>query len=193
MSLPEQNITKKGREFLVLEFELTNNKKYKVKAIRDSVVYAKEANGHLLELYYLVAWKGYPKEENTWELSLAIMHLWKMINTFHMDHPEKPIAISVFLDSVLPMAKPTIQLSIKQKRGRQAKAIRYNKWDNKEDIRVSSEATRKISKSVRFSMELEAGKWPEICLFDAKSVGEPALAVWIFTIWLRWELNSTLF
>ena len=37
------------------EFEPGNNKEYKVKAIRDSVVYAKEADGHLPGLYYLVA------------------------------------------------------------------------------------------------------------------------------------------
>ena len=33
-----------------------------MEAIRDSAVYAKEADGHLPGLYYLVAWKGYPKE-----------------------------------------------------------------------------------------------------------------------------------
>ena len=47
------------------EFEWSDDKEYEVKAIRDSAVYAKEANGHLLRLYYLVAWKDYLKEENT--------------------------------------------------------------------------------------------------------------------------------
>ena len=66
MSLLEQDITRKGREFSVPEFEPGNdNKKYKVEAIRNSAVYAKEADGHLPGLYYLVAWKGYPEEENT--------------------------------------------------------------------------------------------------------------------------------
>ena len=36
------------------------------------------------------------------------------------------------------------------------------------------EETRKVSKSVWFWMEPEAGKWPEICLPDARSVEEPA-------------------
>ena len=55
MSLLEQDITKKRREFLVSEFKLGNNKEYKIEAIQDSAVYAKEADGHLPGLYYLVA------------------------------------------------------------------------------------------------------------------------------------------
>ena len=42
-------------EFSVPEFELGNDKKYKVEAIRDSAVYAKKADGDLPGLYYLVA------------------------------------------------------------------------------------------------------------------------------------------
>ena len=56
MSLLEQDTTRKGQEFSVPEFELGNdNKEYKVEAIWDNTVYAKEADGHLLGLYYLVA------------------------------------------------------------------------------------------------------------------------------------------
>ena len=56
MSLLEQDSTKKGREFSVPEFEPgDDNKEYKVEAIQDSAVYAKEADGHLPGLYYLVA------------------------------------------------------------------------------------------------------------------------------------------
>ena len=47
------------------EFDANNNKEYKVEAIIDSTVYAKEAERHLSGLYYLVSWKGYPKEEST--------------------------------------------------------------------------------------------------------------------------------
>lgn len=56
MSLLEQEITKKGqmKKYLVPEFETSNNKEYKVKGIRDSTVYAKEADKHLPELYYLI-------------------------------------------------------------------------------------------------------------------------------------------
>ena len=49
-----------------LEFDVSDSKEYKVEAIWDSAVYMMELkSGHLLSLYYLVAWKGYPEEENT--------------------------------------------------------------------------------------------------------------------------------
>ena len=105
VSLLEQDTTRKGRE-------------YEVEAIRNSVVYAKEADGYLPGLYYLVAWKAYPEEENTWEPSSTVMHLWKMVTTFYKDHLEKPTATSAPLDSAPPMAKPTTQLPPKRKQGR---------------------------------------------------------------------------
>ena len=56
MSLLEQDTTKKGREFLVLEFKPgDNDKEYEVEAIQNSAVYTKEVDGYLPELYYLVA------------------------------------------------------------------------------------------------------------------------------------------
>ena len=36
------------------EFDTGNNKKYKLEAIKDSIIYAKKAEKHLLGLYYLV-------------------------------------------------------------------------------------------------------------------------------------------
>ena len=75
-----------------LDFKADNNKEYKVEAIRDSTVYARESEGHLLGLYYLVSWKGYPEEENTWEPASAVQHLRKLISSFHKDHPDKPTA-----------------------------------------------------------------------------------------------------
>ncbi len=44
-----------------------NSKEYKVEAICDNAVYAKESDSghHLPGLYYLVLWKGYPEEKNT--------------------------------------------------------------------------------------------------------------------------------
>ena len=133
MSLLEQDTTRKGWKFSVPEFEPGDDKEYQVVVIQDSAVYAKEADGHLPELYYLVAWKGYPEEENTWEPSSAVMHLRKMVSTFHKDHPEKPTATSAPLDSAPPMAKPTIQLPAKQKRGRLTRRAKS----------APSEATRK--------------------------------------------------
>ena len=78
VSLLKQDITRKGRmdeEVKQMKFEADNDDsgKYKLEAIRNSAVYAKESeSGHLPGLYYLVLWKGYPKEENTWEPASAV-------------------------------------------------------------------------------------------------------------------------
>ena len=61
----EQDTIRKGREFLIPEFEPGDDKKYEVETIQDGVVHVKETDKHLLRLYYLVAWKGYLEEENT--------------------------------------------------------------------------------------------------------------------------------
>ena len=115
----EKDIIRKGWEFLVPEIEPgDDNNEYKIEAIRDSAVYAKKEDGYLPGLYYLIEWKGYPEEENTWEPFSAVMHLQKMVSTFHKNYPEKPRVTSVPLDYVLLIAKPTIQLSTKRKRGR---------------------------------------------------------------------------
>ena len=116
------------------EFDVGDNKEYKVEAIKDSAVHAKEAERHLPGLYYLVSWKGYPEEESTWEPSSAVMHLRKMISAFHKDHPEKLTASSLPLDSAPPMAKPSIKppvkSSAKRKRGRPIGSTkRAKEWD----------------------------------------------------------------
>ena len=126
VSLLEQDTTRKGRMNKLIpelepEFDAGDNKEYKVEAIIDSAVYVKKAERHLPGLYYLVSWKSYLEEKSTWKPFSAIMHLQKMICTFHKDYPEKPMATSLSLDSALPMAKPSVKLvkpSAKQKRGR---------------------------------------------------------------------------
>ena len=41
-----------------------NSEENKVEIIRDSAVYTRKSEGHLPGLYYLVAWKSYPKKDN---------------------------------------------------------------------------------------------------------------------------------
>ena len=124
----EQDTTKKERldeKVMELDFEASNSKEYEVEAIRDSAVYEVESeSGYLLGLYYLIAWKGYPEEKNTWELVLAIQYLRKLISSFYKDYPEKPTATSPPVDSALPMARPTVKptakFTTKRKQGRPA-------------------------------------------------------------------------
>ena len=76
MSLLEQDTTRKKQvSKKVLEWNAGNkdSKGYKVEAICDSAVYAnKSKSSYLPSLYYLVTWKGYSKEENTWEPLSAV-------------------------------------------------------------------------------------------------------------------------
>ena len=67
ISLLEQDTIRKGwvdKDAMELDAG-KDSKKYKVEAICDSAIYARELAGHLPRLYYLVSWKGYPEEENT--------------------------------------------------------------------------------------------------------------------------------
>ena len=115
------------------KFDASNNKKYEVEAIINSTIYAQKAKGHLLGLYYLVSYKGYPKKEHTWEPSSAVMHLSKMISTFYKDHSEKATATFPPFDSTPPMAKPSVKPakpSAKRKQGRPTGSTKQAKeWD----------------------------------------------------------------
>ena len=118
-----------------LEFQDDGDEEYEVEAIRDSAVYAKESeSGHLPGLYYLVSWKGYPEEENTWEPASAVKHLRRLLSTFHKEYPEKPTATSPPVDIALPTARPTVKPGArnnKRKRGRPAKASSTSKRSQK--------------------------------------------------------------
>ena len=131
VSLVEQNINKKGRvskKVPELDAGNKNNKKYKLEAIWDSAVYAnKLKSSHLPGFYYLVAWKDYPKEKNTWEPSSAVQHLKKLISSFHKDYSKKPTITSLPIDFTPPIARPTVKPTAKaitkQKRGRPANSL----------------------------------------------------------------------
>ena len=109
----EQDKTKKEKEDKKtaeqLEFKAGgNNKKYKMEGICDSAVYAKELEVHyLLGLYYLISWKGYPKDKSTWEPASAVQHLRKLVSIFYKNYSNKPIATFLFIDLALSIAKYT--------------------------------------------------------------------------------------
>ena len=69
VSLLEQDTIKKGRmseEVSELDTDNKDSEEYKVEAIWHSAIYVnKLESGHLPGFYYLIAWKSYPKEENT--------------------------------------------------------------------------------------------------------------------------------
>ena len=134
MSLLEQDTNRKERvneKVRQIEFDVDNNEsgEYEVEAIWDSAIYARESDSdHLSDLYYLVLWKRYPEEENTWEPTSAVQYLRKLISLFYMNHPDKPTVTSPTIDTAALMARPTVKPTRppKQKRGRPANST--NKW-----------------------------------------------------------------
>ena len=85
VSLLEQNTTRKGRvdeKVRQMEFNAGDDGsgEFKVEAIRDIAVYARESEDHLPGPYYLVSWKSYPEEENTWELALAVPRYFPLLD-----------------------------------------------------------------------------------------------------------------
>ena len=115
LSLLEQNTTRKKRVEKIPELDTGNDsKEYKLKAIRDSAVYAnKLESGYLPSFYYLVAWKGYLEEKNNWKLLSAVQHLKKLISSFYKDYLKKPIATSLRINSAVPIVKPKVKSIIK--------------------------------------------------------------------------------
>ena len=90
-----------------------------MESIDKSAVYARELEaGYLLGFYYLVFWKNYYNDKSTWELASAILHLRKLISTFHKNHPNKPTAISLSINLTSLIAKHTTLLNVNSKRKR---------------------------------------------------------------------------
>ena len=121
-------------ELLELEQKLNtrDDKKYKLKAIYNSKVFVKEAVEQLPWLYYLVSWKSYLEKKSTWKSPLAVIHLCKMINTFHKDYPKKSIVRLALIDFNLPIAKLTAKLSIEISKRKQDQPIKsFVKWIKK--------------------------------------------------------------
>ena len=101
------------------ELDAGNNdsKKYKVEAIWNITVYARESeSGHLSGLYYLVSWRRYLEKKNTWEPVSAIQHLKRLISLCHKDHPNKTSATSQAIDIVPPIARPIVKPMVTKKK-----------------------------------------------------------------------------
>ena len=84
------------------------------------------------------------------------MHLRKIVSTFYKDHPKMLTAISASLDFALLMAKPTIQLPVKQKQGRPIERVmKFVKWGDKEEaIRKNPSQYSSSAKSWRVAKDL---------------------------------------
>ena len=113
MSLLEQDTTRKewmDKKVRQIEFDAGDNEEYKVEAIWDSAVYARELkSGYLPGLYYLISWKRYLKEKNTWEPASAVQHLRKLTSSFYNNHLDKPTVTSPAIDTVSLMARSIVK------------------------------------------------------------------------------------
>ena len=186
VSLFEQDTTRKERvdDENAEELDASNKRvgEYELERIWDSVVYARESeSGHLPGFYYLVSWKEYPEEENTWEPASAAQHLRKLISSFHKDYPNKPIANFPAIDTVPSMGRPILKLTrpLKGKRGRPTgRAKKRTKWDNKGEV-TRKRQQREIQVSA--VLEPKTSRWPKIFLPSVGSVREPAW--WQFDFW----------
>ena len=137
---------------LDFEFEAGNNKdkEYEVDGIWNSAVYARESARQLPELYYLVSWKSYPEEENTWEPASAIQHLRRLVTAYHKENPEKPTATSDPVNTAPPIVrpsalpKPTAKLTPALKRGRPTGSTTKKRG---RPIRSTTTTTKRAKKS----------------------------------------------
>ena len=64
--------------------------------------------GHLPSIYYLISWKGYPKDESTWEPTSKVQYLRKLVSIFYKNYLNKPKATFLFIYIALPMAKSIV-------------------------------------------------------------------------------------
>ena len=67
--------------------EVEGSPEYEVESIDDSRIFRKG-------LQYLVNWKGYPKEERTWEKVADLKKVQKKIDEFHTKNPSAPRPIT---------------------------------------------------------------------------------------------------
>ena len=79
----------------------------------------------------------------------------KLISSFHKDHPEKPIAISPPINSVLPMARPIDKPTTKRKQGRPVKSAskQAKNWIKLAYVSVKSFLSKTSSQIARIPRE----------------------------------------
>ena len=102
------------KEVRYIEFYTSNNDngEYKVEVIWDSMVYVRESeSSYLPGFYYSVSKKRYLEEKNTWKPTSTVQHLKKLISLFYKDHPDKPIAKSLAINSISPIVRPGVKLT----------------------------------------------------------------------------------
>ena len=132
MSLLKQIIIRKEKVDKIRKLETGDNgKEYKIEAIWNNAIYTKELESYLPGLYYLIAWKGYLEEENTWKPILIVQYLRKLISLFYKDHFKKPIATIPFVNFALLMAKSTVKPTKPTKEKWGQLANNANKWVKK--------------------------------------------------------------
>lgn len=96
-------------------------REYKIEAICDNRVYAKESDDHPLSTYNLVFWKSNLEEKNTQEPTLAVMYLQRLLFTCQHDYLKKLIVISSPIYSGTLIIKSIAKAVVKQKQGRPTK------------------------------------------------------------------------
>ena len=65
--------------------EVDGEEEYKVLEIRDSRHY-----GRWCKLQYLVRWKGYGPEHDSWESAADVEHAADLVRDYHAQHPDAP-------------------------------------------------------------------------------------------------------
>lgn len=94
----------------------SNNKKYNIKNIYNSIIYDKKLEKYyLLYIYYLISWKSYYKDKNTQKSISIVQHLRKLVSAFYKIQFNELIATSLLINSTSLMAKYTALLNINSK------------------------------------------------------------------------------
>lgn len=78
------------------------------------MIYAKESKAdHLPRFYYLVLWKSYSKEKNTWEPASSVQHFQKVVGNFFKDNPDQPTATFLLVEKAQARARFTMKPNCK--------------------------------------------------------------------------------